>query len=351
MNTGAFALKAHKDSALFNIPYVLKKETKMKATWFAVAVLAASAQISAPAYGQGDYPAQPVKILVPFSPGSLVDTIARLYSDKLAERLGQSLIVENKVGSGGVIATRTMLQAPADGYTLQMVSSSHAINPTLYKTLPYDTANDIACVGLVASSPTVISVSPKLQVNDLKAFVQLVKSKPGGMNYGSGGIGTAAHLAGEYFVSRTGTDMVHVPYKGVQEAVMEIMGGRIDLAFPPVSIAMPQMKAGKITGLAVTGAERSPLLPETPTAREAGLENFEYQIWYALLAPKKTPRPVMERLARELKAVSDMPEIREKLIAQGITPMQSVLGQCDQYIKAQIEQQGELVKASGATAG
>ncbi len=323
----------------------------MKGKWFAAAALAAGAQLVTPVFAQTGYPNQPIKIFVPFSPGSLVDTIARLYSDKLTEQLGQSLVVENRVGSGGMIATRGMLQAPADGYTLQMVSSSHAINPTLYKTLPYDTANDISCVGMVASSPTVISISPDLQVGNMKDFISLVKSKPGEMNYGSGGIGTAAHLAGEYFVSRTDTDMLHIPYKGVQEAVMEIMGGRIDLAFPPVGIAMPQMEAGKLKGLAVTSAERSPLLPETPTAQEEGLEGFEYKIWYALIAPKQTPQPVMERLAKELKAVSDMPEIREKLLAQGITPMQPVLGECDDYIKAQIKEQGELVKASGATAG
>ncbi|MBB5216439.1 tripartite tricarboxylate transporter substrate binding protein [Parapusillimonas granuli] len=322
----------------------------MKMKWLAAAMLAAGAQLVSSAHAQGSYPGKSIKILVPFSPGSLVDTIARLYSDKLSERLGQPVVVENKVGSGGIIATRTLLQAPADGYTLQMVSSSHAINATLYKDLPYDTANDLSCVGLVASSPTVISISPSLKITSVKDFVEHVKKRPGKMNYGSGGIGTAAHLAGEYFVSRTGTEMVHVPYKGVQEAVMEIIGGRIDLAFPPVSIAMPQMQAGKLTGLAVTGAERSPLLPDTPTAQEAGLEGFEYQIWYALLAPKRTPEPVMQRLATELKAVSALPEIREKLVAQGITPRDPVLGECDDYIKAQIAEQGELVKASGATA-
>ena len=323
----------------------------MKEKILSAAMLAAGLQLAVPAYAQDQFPTHPVKILVPFSPGSLVDTIARLYSDKLSERLGQSIVVENKVGSGGVIATRTLLQSPADGYTLQMVSSSHAINATLYNKLPYDTANDISCVGLVASSPTVISVSPGLKINSLKDFVEYVKKRPGQLNYGSGGVGTAAHLAGEYFMSRTNTDMVHVPYKGVQEAVMEIMGGRIDLAFPPVSIAMPQMQAGKITGLAVTGSERSPLLPDTPTAEEAGIKGFEYQIWYALLAPKHTPKSVMERLAKELKTVSAAPDIHEKLIGQGITPRDLMLGQCDDYIKSQIKEQGELVKASGASAG
>jgi len=323
----------------------------MKVRLLTAALAVACTQFTVPAHAQGQYPTQAVKILVPFSPGSLVDTITRLYADKLSEQLGQAVIAENKVGSGGMIATRALLQSPADGHTLEMVSSSHAINATLYKNLPYDTAKDLACVGVVASSPTVISISPVLKINTVKDFVQYVKQHPDQLNYGSGGIGTAAHLAGEYFLNRTGTKMVHVPYKGVQEAVMEIMGGRIDLAFPPVSIAMPQMQAGKITGLAVTGPERSPLLPDTPTAEEAGLANFEYQIWYALLAPRQTPKPVMERLANELKTVSAMPEIHDKLVAQGITPRDLVLEQCDDYIKNQIEEQGELVKASGASAG
>ena len=323
----------------------------MKVRLLAAVLAAACTQFTVPAHAQGQYPTQAVKILVPFSPGSLVDTITRLYADKLSEQLGQAVIAENKIGSGGVIATRALLQSPADGHTLEMVSSSHAINATLYKNLPYDTAKDLACVGVVASSPTVISISPALKINTVKDFVQYVKQHPDQLNYGSGGIGTAAHLAGEYFLNRTGTKMVHVPYKGVQEAVMEIMGGRIDLAFPPVSIAMPQMQAGKITGLAVTGPERSPLLPDTPTAEEAGLANFEYQIWYALLAPRQTPKPVMERLAKELKAVSAMPEIHDKLVAQGIKPRDLVLEKCDDYIKSQIDEQGELVKASGASAG
>jgi tripartite-type tricarboxylate transporter receptor subunit TctC len=276
----------------------------MKIKWLAAAAFA-SAQLVTPAHAQSDYPAKAVNIIVPFSAGSLVDTIARLYSEKLSKQMGQAVVVENRVGSGGTIATQTMLNARADGYTVQMVSSSHAINPSLYA-LPYDTVKDTSCITMVASSPTVIAVRPGLTTTSVSDFVAYAKSKPGVLNYGSGGVGTAAHLAGAYFVSQTGTDIVHIPYKGVQEAVMEIVGGRIDLAFPPVSIAKPFMEANKLTGLAVTSRQRSPLLPNTPTAQEAGLNGFEYQIWYALIASAKTPPALLTRLAREMKIVGEM---------------------------------------------
>ena len=294
------------------------------------------------------YPSKPVRILVPFSAGSLVDIIARMYGEKLSARLGQPVVVENRVGSGGIVASQALVGANPDGYTFQMVSSSHAINPTLYPKLPYDTAKDMSCVVLVASSPTVIVVRNDLGVKTVRDFVTLAQKKPGAMNYGSGGVGTAAHLAGEYFMSQTGTKLEHIPYKGVQEAVTEILGGRIELAFPPVGIALPQVRANKVVALAVTGSERSPLLPDVPTAQEAGLPGFEYGIWYALVASSRTPKPIMERVAAEMRAVAALPEIRDKLVEQGILQKQVALGECDRFVEAQIKVLGALVVASGA---
>lgn len=294
------------------------------------------------------YPSKPVRILVPFSAGSLVDIIARMYGEKLSARLGQPVVVENRVGSGGIVASQALVGANPDGYTFQMVSSSHAINQTLYPKLPYDTAKDMSCVALVASSPTVIVVRNDLGVKTVRDFVTLAQKKPGAMNYGSGGVGTAAHLAGEYFMSQTGTKLEHIPYKGVQEAVTEILGGRIELAFPPVGIALPQVRANKVVALAVTGSERSPLLPDVPTAQEAGLPGFEYGIWYALVASSRTPKPIMERVAAEMRAVAALPEIRDKLVEQGILQKQVALKECDRFVEAQIKELGALVVASGA---
>jgi tripartite-type tricarboxylate transporter receptor subunit TctC len=305
----------------------------------------------APAQAQEEkYPTRTIRIIVPFSAGALTDTLARLYAEELTKRLGQPVIVENKPGSGGIPATQAMLGVAADGYVFQMVSSSHSVNPTLFSKLPYDTLKDIAGVALVASSPTVAVVNPALGVKTLPEFIALAKSKPGRLNYGSAGIGSSTHLVAEYLRKEAGIDIVHVPYKGVQEAVTEVMAGRIDIAFPPIALALPQMKAGRIVGIAQTGAQRSPLIPEIPTAQEAGLRGFDYSIWYALVAPAKTPRPIMERIAREVREISALPSTREKMLAQGLVPHVLVLDEFDRYIRAEVEKQGALVKASGAKA-
>jgi len=225
------------------------------------------------------------------------------------------------------------------------------VNPSLFKKLPYDTLRDTVGVALVGSSPTVAVVNPKLGVKDLREFIQLAKSKPGQLTFGSAGNGSSTHLVAEYLRKEAGIELVHVPYKGVQEAVTEVLAGRIDIAFPPIALALAQMKAGRIVGIAQTGTERSALIPEIGTAQEAGLKGFDYSIWYALIAPAKTPRPILERMAREIREISALPEVREKMHAQGLVPRVIVLDEFDRYIRAEIEKQGGLVKASGATAG
>lgn len=301
-----------------------------------------------PVHAQDAWPTKPIRILVPFSAGALTDTLARLYAEKLTHRLGQQVIVENKPGSGGIPAMQAMLAAPADGYTLQMVSSSHAVNPTLFSKLPYDTLKDVSGVALVASSPTVVIVKPELKVKSLPELIALAKSKPGELNYGSAGIGGATHLVGEYLRKDAGIDIVHVPYKGVQEAVSEVMAGRIDIAFPPIALAQSQIKAGRVAGVALTDTQRTPLLPDVPTADEQGLKGFDYSIWYALVAPAKTPKPVMERLAREINEITASPDMQKKMIEQGLVPKQVVLDKFDAYIRAEVDKLGGLVKASGA---
>ncbi len=304
---------------------------------------------AAPALAQ-DYPNRSIRIIVPFSAGALTDTLARMYAEKLTQRMGQPVIVENKPGSGGIPAMQAMLAAPGDGYTLQMVSSGHAVNPTLFSKMPYDTLKDVSGVALVASSPTVVIVKTGLNIKTLPELIALAKSKPGQLNYGSAGIGGATHLVGEYLRKEAGIDIVHVPYKGVQEAVTEVMAGRIDVAFPPIALAQAQLKAGRVVAVALTDMQRTPLLPEVATANEQGLRNFDYSIWYALVAPAKTPRPVMERLAKEINEITALPEVQQKMAQQGLVPKQVVLDQFDAYIKAEIDKLGALVKASGARA-
>lgn len=305
--------------------------------------------LAAPALAQ-DYPNRTVRIIVPFSAGALTDTLARMYAEKLTQRLGQPVIVENKPGSGGIPAMQAMLSAPADGYTLQMVSSGHAVNPSLFSKLPYDTVKDVSGVALVASSPTVVIVKTGLDIKTLPELIALAKGKPGQLNYGSAGVGGATHLVGEYLRKAAGIDIVHVPYKGVQEAVTEVMAGRIDVAFPPIALAQQQVKAGRVVAVALTDTQRTPLLPEVATAQEQGLKDFEYSIWYALVALSRTPRPVMERLAREINEITALPEVQQKMAQQGLVPKQMVLDKFDAYIRSEIDKLGALVKASGARA-
>ena len=205
-----------------------------KALLLAASLLAALA----PAHAEDAYPTHTIKIVVPFSAGALTDVLARVYADQLTHRLGQPVIVENRPGSGGISAMMTMLNAPPDGYTLQMVSSAHTVNPTLFAKLPYDTLKDVSGVALLASSPTVAVVNPKLGVKTLPDFIRLAKAKPGSINYGSAGIGSSTHLVAEYLRKEAGIQMTHVPYKGVQEAVTEVLAGRIHIAFPPVALAL-----------------------------------------------------------------------------------------------------------------
>ena len=209
---------------------------------------------------------------------------------------------------------------------------------------------DVSGVALVASSPTVVIVKPDLGVKTLPQLITLAKSKPGQLNFGSAGIGGATHLVGEYLRKEAGIDLVHVPYKGVQEAVTEVMAGRIDIAFPPIALAQTQLKAGRVVGVALTDLQRTSLLPDVPTAHEQGLKNFDYSIWYAMVAPSKVPRPILERVAKEVNEITASAEVQQKMAQQGLVPKQLVLDGFDAYIRTEIDKLGALVKASGAKA-
>ncbi|WP_081050339.1 MULTISPECIES: tripartite tricarboxylate transporter substrate binding protein [Cupriavidus] len=293
-------------------------------------------------------PAKPVRIIVPFSAGALTDIIARIYAEKLTPRLGQPVLVENRPGAGGVVASQMVLKAPADGSSILFVSSAHAVNPALQNNLPYDTLHDFSGLALLASSPSVIVVNANHPAKTLPQFIAMAKRKPESMSYGSAGVGAATHLAGEYFNQEAGIKMLHVPYKGVQEAVAEVVGGRLDAAFPPVALALPFTRSGQLRALAVTSSERSPMLPDVPTVQELGIARFDYSIWYALVMSSKAPKPVMEMLAGEMRAVSDLPDVREKLLSQGLVTQQLTLADFDRFIKADIKKMDRIVKSSGA---
>lgn len=296
---------------------------------------------------EASFPNKPVKMVVPFTAGSPTDTVARVYSEKLSQRLGQPVVIDNRPGAGGLVASQAMLGAPHDGYTLLFVSSSHAINPALNDKLSYDTARDFAGIALVATSPSVVLVKPDSGMRTLRDFIALAKSKPGKMNYGSAGIGSAVHFSSINLLEKADIKLEHIPYKGGQEAAVEVMAGRVDVAMPPIVAAIALINSGQLRALAVTSAQRAPLLPDVPTAHEAGLPGYEYGIWFALVSSSKVPAPIIKKLAEEIHHVSQLKEVKEKLASLGLIPLAVYQKDFDAFIKSEIDRHKALAKAAG----
>src|SRR5919106_1745868 len=242
---------------------------------------------------QQGFPSKPIRMLVPFSPGSQTDILARWVGEKMTENWGQQIVIDNRPSAGGTIASQYVLGANPDGHTLMMVSTGHAGNATLYSKLPYDTVKDFAGVSRVASVPNLLVVSPSLGVKTVKDLIAAAKAKSGQFNFSSAGVGSGTQINGEMFKLAAGINATHVPYKGAPEALNETIAGRVEFCFTPILVAAGQVKAGKVTALAVSTAARSPMVPNIPTVAEAGLPGFEYDQWYGLLVSAKTPRPLV----------------------------------------------------------
>jgi len=285
------------------------------------ALLALAAVLStAPAVAQ--YPNKPIHIVVPSAPGDGSDLTSRLISDKLGAALGQPVIVENKLGAGGVVGTEYAARQPADGYTLIMANAgSHAINAALYSKLSYDPAKDFTPVALVGISPNMMSVNPSLPVKNVAEFIAYAKAHPGGINYASGGNGSSAHLSAELFKTMSGVSMNHVPYKGSTPALTDLIGGQVQVMIGNLPPMLGHVKSGKLRALAVTTAKRYPGLPDVPTVAESGLAGFETVAWFGLFAPAGTPKDIVARLNKEVNAIIALPDIRERLLAIGMEPM------------------------------
>ena len=268
----------------------------------AVSGSAAWAQTASPSTGQA-FPSKPITIVVPTAAGGANDAMARIIAQGLSLKLGQPVIVDNKAGANGAIAAEFVARAPADGHTILFgYIATHGINPALQK-LKYDPVTDFEPIGMVAESPTLLVVTNSLKVKSAKDLVALIKSKPGTMSYASAGKGTAPHFAGELFKLSTGTDLLHVPYKGSAPAIVDTIGGTTQVMFPSLFTAYPQVKGGKITAIAIAGEKRSKVMPEVPTLAEQGIANVNMTQWYALFAPAKTPKAVVDRLNKEVNAV------------------------------------------------
>ena len=300
------------------------------------------------ACAQDKYPSKAVTIVVPYSSGTTTDQIARMFAPKLQDILGQPVIVQNRPGAGGTIATQSVAVAPTDGYTLLMANSTHAINPTLYTSLQYDSKRDFAGVALVAESAYLIVASPHMGVKTLKEFVARAKQKPGSINYASAGMGTSTHLAASYFSSLAGIEMVHVPYKG--DYIADLLSGRVEVSFAPTAFLLSHIKSGKLLALGVStrDAMKTPL--EVPSTREAIGVDYEYTAWFGLLAPSKVSPAILDQLSRAVRQAQEHPDIKAEFAKLGLSARSVPLAQFDAYIRADMDKLGPFVKASGAKA-
>jgi len=320
--------------------------TRLARTMIPAALFAATLPAAA-----GGYPTKPIRMLVGFAPGGGTDTTARAISQPLSEALGQQVVVDNRAGAAGNIATDIASKSPPDGYTVLMGTiAALAINPSLYEKLPFDPVRDFEPVSLAVSSTNVLVVHPSVPAKSVKELIALAKSQPGKLTYGSSGVGGAGHLAGVLFDQLAGTKMVHVPYKGGAPAMIALIGGEVQLVFATAETAVPQIKAGKIRALGVTIAKRTALLPDLPTIAEAGLPGYEANNWYGVLVPAKTPRAIVDRLNREIVKVLNTPAVKATLFRQGLDASPSTPQEFGAYIKSEIAKWAKVVKASGAKA-
>lgn len=315
-------------------------------------VLCAGAAVALASGGAGAqaWPSKPIRIIVPFTPGSGTDIIARALSDRLSANLGQPVVVENRVGAGGTIGAGVVAKADPDGYTILVQSSSHTVNPFTFQSLPYDTQRDFAGVTPLAVLPNVLIISPAKGIRSVQELVAAAKAKPGTINYASAGSGSATHLNAEKFRLNAGFDAVHIPFKGSPEAITEVMTGRVDYYFSPVVSALPQIKDGKLLALAVGSPTRSSVLPDVPTTVEAGVPNSEYTFWVGMLVPAKTPRDVVKKLHDEVQKALASPEVKERYAKLGAEPMPMTPEQFDAYIREEMAANEKLIRAAGIKA-
>lgn len=292
------------------------------------------------------YPTKPIRFVNVTAPGGTIDIVARVVAEKLSQSLGQPVVVENRPGGGGTIAIDTVAKANPDGYTILAVSASHTLNPSFGKKLPYDPIKDFAPVTLMALSPYVLTVHPSVPANSVKELIALAKSKPGQLNYGSPGIGTAGHLAGELFKVMAGIDIVHIPYKGGPPGLTALLGGEVSMLFYPVFLVQPHHKTGRLRALAAIESRRSSAMPELPTIAESGLPGYEVTQWYGVLAPAGTPREIVTRLHTEIAKIVKLPEVNERLLGQ-VEPVSSTPEEFDAFIKAEIVKWTKVVKDAG----
>jgi tripartite-type tricarboxylate transporter receptor subunit TctC len=301
------------------------------------------------AAGAQTYPSRPIKIIVPFTPGSATDVMGRIVSERLNAAWGQPVVVENRPGAGGTIGIRETARAEPDGYTLVLVSSGHAVNHVLYKDLGYDSLKDLSAVAMLGSLPSVLIVPPSLGVNSVKELVAMLKAKPGQLNYATAGVGSGAHVNVEKFNVAAGVKALHVPLKGTPPILTETMAGRIQYAFVPAVSSMGLVREGKVKPLAVSTGQRIAALPEVPTLGEAGFPEGESTFWLALLAPVKTPAAIVGQINAEVRRSLQSADIKERLAKLGTEPMSMTPAESDAFIRREHDELGKVMLDAGLT--
>jgi tripartite-type tricarboxylate transporter receptor subunit TctC len=304
---------------------------------------AAHAQVSKP----GGYPARPIRLIVPFAPGGSNDIMARLTGQKISESLHTQVVVDNRAGGSGIMGTDIAAKAAPDGYTLLMMSLTFAVNPSLFKKLPYDTEKDLVPVTLVASAPLMLVIHPSIPAKSVQEFIAYAKANPGKLNFGSGGPGTTPHLAGEMLKMMAGIDMTHVPYKGGGPALNDLIAGQIQLMLENIPSTLPHAKAGRLRALAVTALKRSPLVPELPTLDEAGLKGYEIVGWNGFFVPAGTPRPIVMLIYKETVKALAQPDMKERLATLGAEGVGNTPEEFRAFVKAEIAKWARVVKEAG----
>ena len=293
------------------------------------------------------FPNKPIRMIVGFTPGSEIDVVARLLNQEISENWGQRVVVDNRTGAGGTVGGAIAATAAPDGYTLFFNSVSHTASQALYSKLPYDTLRDFAGVSQATSAPNVLVVAPTQGIKSVKELLALARQKSGQINFGSAGVGSGTHITGEMFRLAEQLNVSHVPYKGVPELLADTVTGRIHYSFSPIGNTLPFVKDRRLIALAVTTTARSPSLPEVPTVAESAIPGFEWDQWYGLFAPAKTPRAIVNQLSKEMARVLALPDIRERLAFRGSVPKPSTPEQFDKFVRAEVEKVTKAIKAGG----
>ncbi len=295
------------------------------------------------------YPSKPVRVVVPYPPGGPTDIVARVLFQQVAESTGQQFLIDNRAGAGGNIGAEAVAKAPADGYTLLIGTTAHAINMSLFKSLNYDVQKDLAPVSLLTQGPLVLVTHPQFPANSIKELIDMAKAKPGSLNFASSGNGQSTHLSAELFNSMAGIKMVHVPYKGSAPALGDVMSGQVGIMFDTTLSAMPFVKAGKLKALGVTSPQRTPAAPDVPTIAESGLPGYEVFAWNGVLVPAGTPKPIVTQLNEEIRKAMQLPQVREKFSAQGFAASWNTPDQFGVFVRNEVDKWARTIKASGTT--